>query len=163
MVESKRFFSLQTDEDGVIRQANRLWRETFKNTLAATDIVHPEDLHLIPNAVKCPESDKPLDLTLRIQIGTETFLSAWYLSRLPSGDIHIAGVVFDIRTLSDEELISRTLFQINHELLAPVCHLKGLVILMLQNPEEAHRIHPKINHAAQRIDELVERINSGLV
>jgi hypothetical protein len=162
MIESKRFFALQTDQDGVIRQANRLWRETFKTALSAQDIVHPDDIHLIPSAKNCPESEKPLDITIRVLVGTEQFKSAWYLSRLPSGLIDLTGIVYDIRTLADEELINRTLFQVNHELLAPVCHLKGLVTLLELHPEESYRIKPKIDQVAARIDELVERINSGL-
>lgn len=162
MIESKRFFSLQTEQDGVIRASNRLWRRTFKEAISAYDIVHPDDQHLLPSASNCPDSDKPLDLTVRVQVGTEVHKSAWYICRMPSGHIDITGVVFDIRTQTDEELINQILFQVNHELLAPVCHLKGLVMLLELQPEDSDRIHEKIKRAAARIDELVDRINAGL-
>jgi hypothetical protein len=162
VIESIRFFSVAAREDLVIIKANKLWRQTFPTAIAATDIVHPDHAGLIPDRTSCDQS-KPIDLALNVIVGAEVFKSHWFAHRSPTGVIHIEGVLIDTRTAADDHLISTVLFQINHNLMAPIAHIKGLINLLDLNPSERDRIIRKIQDAASRIDELIESINRELI
>ena len=162
VIESKRFFSLAVKDDLNIIKANRLWRQTFPTAINAADIVHPDSIKSIPTETDCDPS-KPADITISVIVGAEVFKSHWFAHRSPAGHIHIEGLLLDTRTLADDHLIASVLFSINHNLMAPIAHIKGLINLLELQPDEQDRIVRKIQERASLIDDLIESINRELL
>ena len=162
VIESRKFFSVAAGNDLVIIKANKLWRDTFPNAIAVTDIVHPDHHQHIPTENQC-DPTRPADISINVIVGHNEFKSHWFAHRSPTGHIHIEGLLLDTRTLADDHLIASVLFSINHNLMAPIAHIKGLINLFELYPTDQDRIVRKIQSAASRIDDLIESINRDLL
>lgn len=162
VIESKRFFSVAAADNLIIIKANKLWRDTFPNAITVTDIIHPDHYDNIPDESQC-DPTKPIDISLNVIVGADEYKSHWFAHRSPLGHIRIEGLLLDTRTHEDEQLVSTILFQLNHNLMAPIAHIKGLINLLELQPNEYDRIITRIQSAASRIDDLIESINRDLL
>lgn len=152
IIESRQFFCVTAQSNGRLIKANKLWRNTFRHAINLSDIVHPEDL---PN-ITCTQSD----VACRVLVGSEYTKSLWFILR-QSDTLWAIGVLLDIRTASDDAMVSDVLFRLNHGLMSPIASLKGLVSL-LEADRKNQEIINKINSEATRIDDFVRSVNLRL-
>lgn len=139
--------------------ANRAWREHFPQIIHAPSIVSRDEHELIPALDSCDLTAPPLDLTLTVMCQGVEYRSKWYLSSPDRTEVDVVGMLCKISTIEDQARIDALLFSIHHVIMQPVCHVKGLVQLLLRAPEMADQIIPKLEEACDKIERIVREIN----
>lgn len=155
---SRDIFWIRTDREGNILMANRAWREHWPLIQHAPSIVAKDEYELIPALDACDLTAPPLSLILTVRHNGEMYRSRWYLSSPDRTEVDVVGVLCTVTTIEDQTRIDQLLFSIHHVIMQPVCHVKGLVQLLIKSPEYADQILPKLEEVCDKIEHVVRQL-----
>jgi len=158
LINNREIFWIRTDREGKILIANRAWKEHWPLIQHAPSIVAKDEHELIPDIDDCDLTAPPLDITLTVHCNGVTYRSKWYLSSPDKTEVDVVGVLCRVRTLEDQDRIDSLLFTIHHVIMQPVCHVKGLVQLLISAPEHAGQIIPKLQSSCDKIEDVIRRL-----
>jgi hypothetical protein len=155
LTNSRDIFWIRTDREGNVLMANRAWREHWPLIQHAPSIVAKDEHELIPALDACDFTAPPLDIILTVQCNGVMYRSKWYLSSPDRTEVDVVGMLCRVGTLEDQQRIDQLLFSIHHVIMQPICHVKGLVQLLIRAPEHADQILPKLQQSCDKIEDII--------
>lgn len=157
LVNSRGIFWLTTDKEGKVIRSNRAWIEHFPHIHNATAIIVGN--YELPDFDRCDFTAPPLELTLKVRHNETEYTSKWYVSSHDGVNIDVVGFLCTTSTLADNEKIEHFLFTLNHVIMQPICHVKGLTHLLITSPSLAGQIVPKLQQSCDKIEEIINYLS----
>ena len=161
LLNSTEIFWLRTDKEGNIIRANRAWREHWPLINHAPSIVSRDQHDLIPTLDSCDLAAPPLNLVLTVKHNGVDYRSQWYISSPDHIEVDVVGMLCKITPIKDQRRIDSLLFSLNHIIMQPICHVKGLVQLLIKAPEMSDQIIPRLEQACDKIETVVRQADQA--
>lgn len=154
---NREIFWMATDKEGKIIRGNRAWIEHFPHIQNATSIIVGE--FELPDFDHCDFTAPPMELTLKVRCNEKEYISKWYVSSHDGVSIDVVGFLCTTSTIADNEKIEHFLFTLNHVIMQPICHVKGLTHLLITSPSLAGQIVPKLQQSCDKIEEIINYLS----